>query len=260
MRRSPRIPGEAVRIGASTFAGGGVTLQYYLPWVIIGNYDSVGHVFTLVPKVIGVNDLPNLQVNLAPGETESYPVFPFQSVSIDTSTANAIYFYSDQAISSTATVQTSTLSNGGKLLPQHSSPITCSASTFTVKAAPPTNTLWRISGLQGILILDPASTATVTEIQIGELVAGGGSLVFSEDWTVGSLADNLTAGQSDALNIGMTSATGAHSGGTIDHFLAGFVFPLEVLYTTQIAVSFTLSAGTGTGTIYLTGFGYQLPC
>src|SRR5208283_6063463 len=98
MRRFPRIPGEAVRIGASTFAGGGVTLQYYLPWLVIGSYDSVAHVFTFVPKVIGVNDLPNLQVNIAPGEAESYPVFPFQSVSIDTSTANAIYFYSDAEV------------------------------------------------------------------------------------------------------------------------------------------------------------------
>src|SRR5208283_4037938 len=98
MRRFPRIPGEAVRIGASTFAGGGVTLQYYLPWLVIGNYDSVAHVFTFVPKVIGVNDLPNLQVNIAPGESESYPVFPFQSVSIDTATANAIYFYSNSEV------------------------------------------------------------------------------------------------------------------------------------------------------------------
>jgi hypothetical protein len=149
--------------------------------------------------------------------------------------------------------------SNGATLPQQIQKVNLAAGTLFINAQPPTDSRWVITGIQLVLVLDVGATATVTGMSIEQVVAGAGSLVFTEEFAVGSLSDSLTAGQSESLNLCQKDATGSFSGATIDHFLGALDFPLDVNYNTALQGSVALNAGTGTGTLYLTGFGYQEP-
>jgi hypothetical protein len=105
----PNVPLQVtdpiVQLGATSFVNGGFGLQFYLPYLIVTNGDTVAHALTFELKSLaGAAALP-VTVILAVGETEPYPVAPFQSVSIDTATANVVSFYSAAPIQSYATVK-----------------------------------------------------------------------------------------------------------------------------------------------------------
>lgn len=100
-----RIVGPIAQLGASNFAEGAITLQFYRRFLVIVNLDTVAHQFFLILKSLpGVNQA-GLSFNpmIAPGETQSYPVEPFQTVGIDSPSSSVNYFYSDVEIVSHST-------------------------------------------------------------------------------------------------------------------------------------------------------------
>jgi len=89
---------DQLKLGAITFIEGDIPIQFYLPWIILVNADTIAHVFTFVLAALPNETALEMPVTLQAGAIQPFPVKPFTNVSIDTPTNSCIAFYSKDPI------------------------------------------------------------------------------------------------------------------------------------------------------------------
>jgi len=188
---------ELLKLGATTFAAGDVAVQNYRKWVVITNGDTISHTFTFTLKNAGESGLKATFV-LQAGETEPYPVAPFESIAIDTATSSVVAFFSDTEISSLDSLQVVTGFGSAR------SPVNLSGS------APQnaTTTILTVANGQVFVLLRFQETANINGVQLAVYLNGAAYHVLATDAGTGITLEEISNATEIVNSIPLTSAFG----------------------------------------------------
>ena len=218
---------------AGNFAAGSVTVGTLAPWLNLFNGDKIFHVFTVYFRVIS-GLTTTAAVTLAPGYGQCLPTQAILSVSIDSPTSSAAWFYTeDQVPWSSAPGRTSAAVN------QSTSTLNL-GSTWTTIFTVPSGYKWRLLRL-GAKFVNPGVAANI------EIDAASGD--SAEDGVV-----LLTSAQTGTASTNYLRAGATINSATPTVFQAtqiGWVNPVEMI-AGDVVEGWASVTWTGTVQLWLT--------